>query len=85
MKANRYKPSEKKKTNRVDNHKHWPASIKETIQWFPFLTIMYHNANKMQDDKRLISSLLKMFSMFKIRLSYGDKYLDTLSLKCINC
>ena len=26
-----------------------------------------------------------MFSMFKIRLSYGEKYLDTLSLKCINC
>ena len=23
--------------------------------------------------------------MFKIRLSYGEKYLDTLSLKCINC
>ena len=39
----------------------------------------------MQDDKCLISSLLKIFSMFKIRLSYGEKYLDTLSLKCINC
>ena len=23
--------------------------------------------------------------MFEIRLSYGEKYLDTLSLKCINC
>ena len=50
-----YKPSEKKKINRVDNHKHWPASIKETIQWFPFLIIMEHTANKMQDDKGLIS------------------------------
>ena len=27
MKANMYKPSEKKKINRVDNHKYWPASI----------------------------------------------------------
>ena len=26
-----YKPSEKNKINRVGNHKHWPASIKETI------------------------------------------------------
>ena len=26
-----------------------------------------------------------MFSMFKIRFSYGDKDLDTVSLKCINC
>ena len=46
---------------------------------------MEHTANKMQDDKGPISSLLKMFSMFKIRLSYGDKDLDTVSLKCINC
>ena len=26
-----------------------------------------------------------MFSMFEIRLSYGDKDFDTLCLKCINC
>ena len=39
----------------------------------------------MQDDKGLLSSLLKMLSMFEIRLSYGDKYLDTVYLKCINC
>ena len=46
---------------------------------------MEHTANKMQDDKRLISSLLNIFSMFEIRLSYGDKYLNTVPLKCINC
>ena len=85
MKANMYKPSEKKKINRVDNHKHWPASIKETIRWFIFLAIFEHTANKMQDDKRLISSLLNMFLMFEIGLSYGDKDLDTVYLKCINC
>ena len=39
----------------------------------------------MQDDTHLISSILKMFAMFEIRLSYGEKYLDTLCLKCINC
>ena len=48
-----YKPSGEK-NNRVDNHNHWPESIKETIQWFPFLTIMEHTANKMLDDKGLI-------------------------------
>ena len=80
-----YKPSEKKIINCVDNHKHWQASIKSTIQWFPFHSIMEHAANIIQDDTHIISSLLKMFSMFKIRLSYGDKYLDTVSLKCINC
>ena len=39
----------------------------------------------MQYDTHLTSSLLKMFSMFEIRLSCGDDNLDTLSLKCINC
>ena len=39
----------------------------------------------MQDDTHLMSSLLKMFSVFEIRLSYGDIDLDVLSLKCINC
>ena len=56
-----YKPFEKKRFIRVDNHKNWPESIKEKIQWFPFITIMEHTANKMQYDKGLISSLLKMF------------------------
>ena len=46
---------------------------------------MEHTANKMQENKGLISSLLKMFAMFKIRLSFGDKDLDALSIKCINC
>ena len=55
------------------------------MQWFPFLNIMEHTANKIQEYKGLISSLLKMFSMFEIRLSFGDEYLDALSIKCINC
>ena len=46
MKANMYKPSEKKKFNCVDNHKHWPASIKNKMQCFSFLTIMEHTAKK---------------------------------------
>ena len=54
MKANMYKPSEKT-FHCVDNHKHWPASIKNKMQWFYFLTIMEHTANKMQEDKGLIS------------------------------
>ena len=65
-----YKTSEKRKINRIDDHEHWPASIKSTIQWFPFLTIMEHTANKMQENVRIISSLLRMFSMFEIRLSF---------------
>ena len=84
MKANMYKPSEKRKFNRVDSEEHWPTSIKKKIQWFPFLTIMEHTANKMEENNGLISSLLKMFAMFEICLSYGDEELDFLSIKCIN-
>ena len=46
---------------------------------------MEHTANKTKENNGMISSLLKIFSMFEIRLSYGDKELDVLSIKCINC
>ena len=85
IEANMYKPYEKNRFNRIDDQKHWPTSIKSTIQWFLFLTIMERTANKIQDDNGLKSSLLKMFSMFEKHLSYGYKVLDTVSLKCINC
>ena len=80
-----YKPSEKNKIYRVDSGEHWPTSIKETIQWFPFLTIMKNTANKMEKNNGLISSLLKVFAMFEMRLSYEDETLDIFYLKCINC
>ena len=77
--------SDKKKINRQADHDHWPASIKSTLQWFPFHAIMEYTRNLMQDDTHITSSLLKMFSMFEIRLSFGDDDLDIVSLKCINC
>ena len=46
---------------------------------------MEYTGNLIQDDTHLKSSLLKMFSMFEIRLSCGDDDLDIVSLKCINC
>ena len=54
MKANIYKPCEKNKIHRIDIGEHWPTSIKETIQWFPFLTIVEHTAHKMEKNNRLI-------------------------------
>ena len=83
--AENYKPSEKRKINCLADHDHWPESIKSTCQWFPFHDIMEYTGNIMQDDTHLMSSLLKMFLMFEIRLSYGEKDLDTLCLKCIHC
>ena len=60
-------------------------SIKVTIQWFPFLAIMEHNANIMENNHGLISSLLKLFAMFELHLSYKEGNLDVVSLRCINC
>ena len=74
-----------KKFNRKDEFKHWPESIKSTMQWFPFLEMMEYNKNDMKNDTPLTSLSLKMFSMFEIRLSVGDVDLDSVSLKCINC
>ena len=46
---------------------------------------MEYTGNDMENDTPLTSSLLKIFSMFEIRLSVGDVNLDEVSLKCINC
>ena len=83
--AKSHLPSHKKKINRIDDFEHWPASIKSTLQWFPFGAVMEYTGNLMQDDTHLTSSLLKMFSMFEISLSCGDDDSDIVSLKCINC
>ena len=50
-----------------------PTSIKDTIYWFTFITIIYHTANILKPNKGLIPSLLQLFAMFQLRLFY-DKY-----------
>ena len=35
-----YKPSYKKEIDCHDSDSNWPTSIKDTIHWFPFLTII---------------------------------------------
>ena len=38
----------KNKLHRFDSGDYWPTSIKETIQWFLFPTIMEHTENTMK-------------------------------------
>ena len=78
-------PLIKIKINRIDDFEHWPDSIKSTLQCFHFHEMMEYTGNVMQDDTYLTSSLLKMFSMFEIRLSCGDDDLEKVCLKCIHC
>ena len=53
--AKSHLPSHKKKINRIDDFEHWPASIKSTLQWFPFHAIMEYTGNIMQYDTHLMS------------------------------
>ena len=41
-----------------------PTSIKEVINWFSFMTIMEYNANKIDNEKIILPSLLSMCSIF---------------------
>ena len=68
-----------------NSDKYWPTPIKYTIQWFPFLSIMEHTANIMKKNNRLISSLLKVFAMFELRLLSDKEKMDIISIRCINC
>ena len=46
-------PSTKKIIHCKDEFKHWPESIKSTMQWFHFLEIMEYTGNDMQNDTHL--------------------------------
>ena len=51
-------------------------SIKITIEWFPFLDIMEYTGNDMIIDIPLTTSLLKMFTMFGIKMTVRDVNVD---------
>ena len=69
--ASGYKPSAKKEIDRHDSDSYWTTSIRDTIQWLPFLTIIEHTANILKPNKGIITSLLKVFAMFQLSLFYG--------------
>ena len=69
---------------RHDSDLYWSATIKETIQWFPFLTILEHTANILKLNKGIIPSLLKVFSVFELSLiDYKDK-MEAIYIRCIH-
>ena len=46
---------------------------------------MEHTANIIETNNGIISSLLKVFAMFVLRLNYKEGKLDVISIRCINC
>ena len=79
------KSSSKKRINCIDNSDHWPESIKKNIEWFPFLDIMEYTGKDMISDISLTTLLLKMFSMFSVKITVRDDTVNKVSLMCINC
>ena len=83
--ANLYKTSEEKKFSRHDSESYCRTSIKDTINWFPFITIMEHTENIIKTNKRLTLLLLKVFAMFELRLISDKEKLHVIAIRCINC
>ena len=46
---------------------------------------MEHTENTMKTNNGLISSLLKLFDMFGLRLLSDEEKLDVIPIRCINC
>ena len=75
----------KKEIDCHDSDLYWPTTIRDTIQWFNFLTIMEHTANIIKPNKGMIPSLLKVFEMFVLHLIDDKDKLDAIDIRCINC
>ena len=74
-----------KKTDRHESNLYWMNTIKYTIQWFPYLNILEHNANNIKPNKGIIFSLLKVFVMFGLRL-FDDRYkVEAITIRCTYC
>ena len=76
----------------MDNHdsqSYRPTSIIEEIQWFPFLTIMEHTTDNIENYITLLPLLLKLFTIFNMRMWYDNEnleenVLDNIGIRCSN-
>ena len=50
----------------------------ESLNWLPFLDIMEFTADSINNDKNILPSLLKFFTMFKIKCWWNKKEKDDL-------
>ena len=64
---------------------YWPTTINDTIQWFPFITIMEHNANILKPKQGPITSLLNIFAIFELRLIDDGNKMEAIVIRCVNC
>ena len=63
-------PSINKTIDHNDKTEYWTTSIKESLNCLPFYTMEF-TAYRIENDKKLLPSLLNLFSMFKIKCWYS--------------
>ena len=61
-----------------------PTSIREVINWFPFMDTMGYTADMIENDITLLPSMMKIFSMFQMSFKYEDERDDENDVKIIN-
>ena len=61
-------PSTKKKMDRNDKTEYCPTSIKESINWLPFFDIMEFTADRIENYKNILPSLLKIFQCLRLNV-----------------
>ena len=63
MKENilRCKATIKEKNDRNDKIEYWPTSIREGLHWLSFFDVMKCTAYRIENEKIILPSLLKMF------------------------
>ena len=65
--------------------------MKESLNWLPFLHIMEFTADRIENGKNILPSLLKIFSMSKIKCWWNpreDEIKHTevkVDIRCSNC
>ena len=80
-----YIPSSKIKIDCHDSKLYWPTTIEDTMQWFTFISITEHTANILNPKQGLITSLIRVFSMFELHLIDDEEKLEAIAIRCINC
>ena len=71
----------KKKTDRNYKNECWPKSIMESLNQLPFLDIMEFTTDRINNDKNILPSLLKILKCLRLSVG-GIKNLKMIKKNC---
>ena len=64
--------------NRRDSQRFLPKNILKDMKWFPFQGVMLHVAYNIECPVEHLNFLLKVFSIFKIRIYMMEKFITNM-------